>query len=314
MRQKKTTPLVSVVVPIYNSEKYLKTCLNSISAQTYKNLEIILVNDGSTDGSLCIALEFAQRDKRTKLISQVNSGVAAARQNGVAHAIGAYIIHADSDDELPLDALELLCDSAAIHNSDIVLGDYIIQKKLTKKIEHLKFTSSKEILLLEILTGHIHAGLWNKLIKRSLYNLASFEPEIDFTEDKLFLCRAISRSKSLTISHVNKPVYIYKIRAGSYTTKFTEKSLKDFIASTDIICSELNHIYDNDFLDHLKLKTEVIKIINTKTVPSKDILKKIYLDHRLSFSRRILVWLTANRIPSPLHFYKKLKAVISNIQ
>lgn len=307
-------PKVSIIVPVYNTAKFLEACLSSITDQSYKNIEIIIVNDGSTDDSLEICSKFAKQDNRVKLISQKNSGVAAARNKGFLHSTGDYIIHADSDDELPTDAIESLCSSALESNADIVIADYITQTKRTRKIVHINFTGDKNLLLRGILTGQIQGSLWNKLLKRSLYNLASFEPGLDFTEDKLFLCRAISRSSSLIISHVRKPVYIYKIRTGSYTTNFSEKSLKDFSASTEILCTELKHLYESDFLSHLKLQIEVLKIINTKSIPPKEILNKIYSDHRISFSRRLLVWLTTNRIPSPLLFYKKIKTAISYIK
>lgn len=314
MKAETTEPLISLIIPIYNTEKYLEECLFSISEQSYRNIEIILINDGSTDRSLDIASNFAKKDNRAILISQENSGVASARNNGIAHATGDYIIHADSDDVLPNNAIALLCESAILENSDIVLGDYIIEKKKKLKRINLNFNGDQNSLLTEILTGEQQGSLWNKLIRRSLYNLVIFEPGINFTEDKLFLARLLARANNIKISYINQPVYIYRHRSGSYTTTFSNKSLADISSTTDILCFELKHLYSSVFLEHLKRQIQVLKIINTNKAPNdRAILDEIYSDRMISLPRRILVWLTAHRLPSPLFIYKKAKAAINYI-
>jgi len=314
MTNQETEHLISIIIPIYNTKKYLEECLYSISAQSYRNIEIILVNDGSTDGSLEIAEKISNKDKRFKLISQKNSGVASARNNGVAHASGEYIIHADSDDILPTNAIAILYESAISENADIVLGDYIIKRKQSFEKIKLNFSGDHNTLLNSILTGEHQASLWNKLIRRSLYDLAKFEPGINFTEDKLFLSRLLARAKSIKISYVAKPVYIYRYRSGSYTTTFSKKSLNDLSATTEILCKELTQHYSAPLLDQLKTQTEALIIINTKKPPKEiSTLKKIYSAHYISFSRRLLVWLVAHKIPIPLTIYKKIKAAITYI-
>lgn len=116
-------PLVSVVVPVYNQERYVGKCLRSIIRQTHTRLEIIVVDDGSTDNSLKKARRFADCDKRICVLSQVNGGVALARKNGYLRATGNWIVFVDSDDYLPADSIESLLSVACSKNVDIVCGD-----------------------------------------------------------------------------------------------------------------------------------------------------------------------------------------------
>lgn len=118
-----SSPLISVIVPLYNQQRYIGKCLRSILGQTYRNLEVIVVNDGSTDNSQEIVLRYANRDKRIRVITQANSGVATARKNGYLKATGEWIVFVDSDDYLPVDSIESLLTVAWSKDVDIVCGD-----------------------------------------------------------------------------------------------------------------------------------------------------------------------------------------------
>uniref|UniRef100_UPI003864C4B3 glycosyltransferase family 2 protein n=1 Tax=Methanobrevibacter sp. TaxID=66852 RepID=UPI003864C4B3 len=112
---------VSVIIPVYNVEKYLKECLDSVCNQTLANIEIICVNDGSTDNSLAILNEYAQKDGRIKIISQENQGLGAARNRGLEDASADYVYFLDSDDYIELTTLEKLFNNAVSNSSDVVL-------------------------------------------------------------------------------------------------------------------------------------------------------------------------------------------------
>lgn len=116
----KNTPLVTIIIPVYNVEKYLRKCLDSVVGQTYTNLEIICVNDGSPDHSLEILEEYAARDNRIKIISQKNTGLSGARNTGLEHATGDYILFVDSDDWIDLDT----CEKALREDADVVFWSY----------------------------------------------------------------------------------------------------------------------------------------------------------------------------------------------
>ena len=113
---------VSVVVPIYNVAPYLETCLQSIAAQTLRDIEVVMVEDGSTDESPSIAEAFSERDPRFRLVRQANAGLGAARNTGIEHATGEFLVFADSDDAVPRDAYELMLSTLAETGSDFVTG------------------------------------------------------------------------------------------------------------------------------------------------------------------------------------------------
>ena len=116
-------PKVSIIVPVYNAEKYLGECVNSILNQTLSDFELILVDDGSTDGSPALCDRFASRDARVKVIHQANAGAAAARNHGIKAAQGEYIAFADSDDRIDADMYERMLDAAAANDCDLVICD-----------------------------------------------------------------------------------------------------------------------------------------------------------------------------------------------
>lgn len=126
--------LITIVVPIYNSSKYLCRCINSIINQTYQNLEIILVDDGSTDNSLDMCNKYADKDNRIKVIHKDNSGAAASRNVGINHAMGNYIAFVDSDDYIELDMYEKMINISKQYDCDIVMCDCYKENKNEKHI------------------------------------------------------------------------------------------------------------------------------------------------------------------------------------
>ena len=121
------SPLISIIVPVYNAEKYLAQCLDSLVGQTYKNIEIILVNDASEDGSLKILSEFAEKDNRIKIIDKANEGVSKARNAGMKEAAGEYIMFADSDDWIDECTCRAAADAAMRCNADVVMWSYVTE-------------------------------------------------------------------------------------------------------------------------------------------------------------------------------------------
>lgn len=126
--------MISIIVPVYNSEKYIDRCLDSILNQTYKDLEIVLVNDGSNDQSLKILENYALRDTRIKVVNQENKGVAAARNTGLDNATGDYILYVDSDDWIENNMVERMVELSA--NADIVFcgNDNAVSPESVKKL------------------------------------------------------------------------------------------------------------------------------------------------------------------------------------
>ena len=134
----KNSPLISIIIPVYNVEKFLRTCLDSIVNQTYKNIEVICVNDGSPDNSLSILNEYASRDRRVIVINQPNSGASAARNKGIEKASGEWLTFSDADDWWDLDACEKLVSIAHNDNPDVILFSYYREyNNRTIKREHI---------------------------------------------------------------------------------------------------------------------------------------------------------------------------------
>lgn len=183
------SPKVTVIVPVYNTESFLPTCAKSLMAQTLKELEIIFVDDGSTDSSGTQCDKYAEQDSRVRVIHKTNGGVASARQAGLDEATGEYVIWADSDDWVDLDMYEKMYQKAKERNADLVVCGY--RKEFsdgTGKSFSDYFSDSKKQSIVNFLNTKIGNSLFNKLFRRSLilqYNI-SFVPGINMGEDMLF--------------------------------------------------------------------------------------------------------------------------------
>ena len=223
--------IVSIIIPVYNCEKYIARCLNSLINQTYSNIEIILVNDGSNDKSEDIIKEFAKNDNRIKLYNQTNQGVSAARNTGLDKATGKYIMFVDADDYIELDMVEILikpilnentivfCDNTEIWSKSIDI------RKLFSNISQKK--SNKEIVLEEIASGR--AGLvCGKLFDRSIVaeNNIKFDTNVKVCEDQLFFLEVINHCEHFI--HIPKALYNYDRRnENSATIKYQENALEN---------------------------------------------------------------------------------------
>lgn len=225
-------PLVSVVVPIYNVEKYLHECLSTITSQTHRNLQIILINDGSTDSSLAIAKRFAKTDKRISVVTQKNSGLGAARNAGAALAKGKYLVFSDSDDIIPPKAYESMVDSLESSKSDFVTG-VIYRFNSTRKdtplwCRELHSKNRYGIGISDYLDGLVNVYAVNKLYSMKFWRANDmYYPEGVRYEDqepstKLFL----TASKFDVISN---EVYGYRVRDDQSSITQTKHLIKDVI-------------------------------------------------------------------------------------
>ncbi len=205
-------PTVSVIVPIYNTAKYLSDCIKSILNQTFSDIELILVNDGSTDNSIDICRKYSDIDHRIKIKEQCNQGVTIARKQGVKMAQGDYILFVDSDDTIPHDSIDALM-SATKDNVDIVIGS------LTE------FTFGQELDVvsyrIRCIMGNIFPGPFGKLFKRELFNdyVFNIPKEIVKGEDMLMNVRIAFNCKNY-IQMIPNIVYEYRRHEESCIAKF----------------------------------------------------------------------------------------------
>ena len=196
-------PLVSIIIPVYNVEKYLDKCLDSVVNQTYTNLEIILVDDGSPDRCPAICDEWKSRDSRIKVIHQPNGGLSRARNAGLKIATGEFIGFVDSDDWIEPDMYETLLSTMLETGADIVVcnfyceevnSDAFIQKPKSPVIE--RYTAEEALKLLISEKTFIHPVVWNKLFRKHLLTNLLF-PEDKIYEDNLWTPQAIGGANSI---------------------------------------------------------------------------------------------------------------------
>ena len=212
--------LISVIVPVYNMEKYLSKCLESILSQSYSNFELLLINDGSTDSSLSICGEYANKDKRIILMSQENSGQCIARNNALDKVSGEYIAFVDSDDEIKPDMFEVMLKAIENTKSDIALCSvsYNSGIRIENKViySQQKEFVGEEIIREYITTNHIITAPWNKIYHVSLFSGIRF-PDFRANEDACIAHELLGKAKKAVF--VKECLYVQNIRDGS-----TEKS------------------------------------------------------------------------------------------
>ncbi len=215
------TPLVSISVPIYNTEQHLRKCLDSLLNQTLKDIEIILVNDGSTDHSESICREYAEKDSRIQLINKENGGLASARQVALEFATGSYFCACDSDDWVEPDMYEKLYNRAIETGADFVMCDYWSEYPNGRQVvsTYDLNLSERNDLLGDALNGVFPCQIWNKLFLRSIFDKYRlfWEPGINLGEDYLMLLKMFS--KGVSVAYINAPLYHYRREIGgnSYT-------------------------------------------------------------------------------------------------
>ena len=217
--------LVSIIIPVYNVQEYLRKCLDSVINQTYKNLEIIIVNDGSTDNSFSICKEYAKKDPRIILLSQENRGLSNARNTGIKKISGNYIYFVDSDDWLRLDAIEESIALAIEYDADCVActpsKQYDENEQKEKTVIIKKYTGQEFAHLMTKPNG-LFCFAWGRLIKRDYTSKISF-PEGYTFEDIPVMPKLISSMK--TVIHTNQMLYFYRQRIGSLSkSRFSFKA------------------------------------------------------------------------------------------
>lgn len=211
-------PLISVVVPVYNVEKYLGCCIESIVGQTYKNLQIILVDDGSTDSSYQICMDYAKKDARIAVFQKENGGLASARNEGLRHINGEYVTFVDSDDRIEPDTYDAMY-NAAQSNPDCIVtcGRYNVDEQTGRKepvfkLESEQVWSRKEAIRRFLTWDCIDTSVCDKLFPAKLIENLEFLGGL-VSEDVLFTYPSLERAEGVV--HIGKCKYNYLQRSGS---------------------------------------------------------------------------------------------------
>lgn len=240
-----TLPLISIIIPMYNVEGFISECLDSVIAQTYKNIEIIIVDDGSTDNSHKIASSYLEKDNRIKIFQKQNGGLSDARNFGIEKSSGMFLFFLDSDDFLPAYAIEYLVDLIKKHRTKIAVGAHTIlkdSKKIYKGLgaEKEKLFESKNAIKEILLDREIDLSTWAKLYDKSLFTSVTFPVGKNF-EDTATTYKLFFQCDKIAVG--GNPVYFYRIRENSITTSidFSKKYL--LIENTKEMCKSITEKY-----------------------------------------------------------------------
>lgn len=261
--------LISVIMPIYNAEEYLHDSIGSILSQDIDNYELILINDGSTDGSLKVIKEYEKKYKNIRVLSRENKGILKSRLEGVEIAKGEYVLFVDADDALSKDALKTYSKYLEEKKYDIIRGNYelITDKGNVKKVEFDKIESiSKKDYKKEVyprfLTGPKFNSIWRTLIKKDILKLYA-DVKISMGEDQALMISILDKSKNILV--VPDMLYYYRINNMSTTNlKNISKKCKNY--------NELYSLYLNIIIPFFK------------KLKDKELLKKAYSRYLRDFN------------------------------
>lgn len=327
-RASKNKPLISIIVPIYNSELYLKDCIESIINQTYKKLEIILVNDGSKDNSGSICDDYAKKDDRIKVFHNKNYGVSYTRNFALSKACGEYIGFVDSDDYLDLNMYEILLNNILKTKSEISVCDVTRDKnklnngKNDKVIVYSQRDYIKKYFRINSQTCEYYPV--NKLYKKSILKNNMFPSMYHEGEDAIAVLKVVLKAKKIVYCQNN--LYYYRINQNSATAHFSNTDWELFNVWDDIV----NYIKNNNkeyldyailnrkrlnftFLMRMAINIEPKKLRNNKE--AKKLVKQLKNDEKyllnstIRIDRKILVFLFCRNY----YFISSFLYVIKNI-
>lgn len=226
--------LVSIIIPAYNSEKYLSQCLNSVIKQSYKDIEIIVINDGSTDGTRLICEKYKAKDARIVVINKNNGGISSARNTGVKNANGSYIMFLDSDDYLSSKCVEECVKLMMSQNVEMIKYSYwktkyCFRKKYNYATQSKIAISKKDyrkMIYENIFYSYDFSNVWTMFIKADIARKIEFQ-NYKIGEDFLYAIQCLLSCKSIYI--LNKPLYFYRIHSSSVTHAYSKQHINDEI-------------------------------------------------------------------------------------
>lgn len=314
--------LISIIVPVYNVEKFLNKCLDSISNQTYTNFECILINDGSTDNSFEICKIYEAQDNRFFVLTQNNSGPSIARNAGLDKAKGDYVAFVDSDDWIERNFLETQLADLIKYDGDIAICGFV--EKHCRNIKLLNREQAIRTLFYPVkksFSGYIH----NKIYKMELFNELRFKPEIQYLEDLELNYRIFNKCKKIVWT--NTPLYNYRDNEESITKQIglTPQAKTGIIALKEMYENEKNksikkNILENKITFCMGKAVSYLIIKNINCEEYRHLSKKIrehfifaLLSFNIKYSHKILLFLIAfNKDPSNHFFINMLRTRIVN--
>lgn len=297
--------LVSVIVPVYNSEKYLEECIESILNQTYTNIELLLVDDGSTDDSGIICKRYSKWDERVSYYYEENGGVSSARNNGLSNSKGKYVVFVDSDDVIGKRAIENLINM----NSSNCMPRMKLYAEKSGYYE-------REEYLQKIIKGDILGRCCGILFNRVLLEGLRFDEKTGYLEDTIFLFKYVMNNKLKTVyfcEHDDDVMYLYRQNPEGITGHlgYVLPRLKDIEYSLN----QLNEITYGKYKELLEVKKIALLEENFKLITDKQEIKRIFREIHLEkysgtvFKYKLFVWLYSGKHYMLIYLYYKLRKI-----
>lgn len=259
--------IVSIIVPIHNSELYLETCIRSLINQTYSDIEIILIINNSKDDSEKICNKYADSDKRIKIYIDNNRGVSNARNTGLKKANGKYIFFVDSDDWIETNTIEILVKNTC---KDELVG---IRKKDKKKYKKTEEIYRSQEMVKKILSGKQIGTVWLYLFEKEKINML-FDCETDYLEDTLFLLEYLKNVES--VKFINKKCYYYRINNNSITKGKSANRIISNIKAIDNTIKKIDEVTENKYIKTLVKRKNFMIIYELNKVINKQSFEEIH--------------------------------------
>lgn len=268
--------LVSIIVPVYNAEKYIDNCVTSVVNQTYSKWELLLIDDGSFDSSGMICDNYSRLNSRIRVVHQKNLGVSAARNRGIECAEGEYIAFLDVDDALPQESLKTLVNSLIDNNADVAMGITCGEK--WENHSSVEIWKGEDGIRYSLMDDPYTCAAWGKLYRRELIGETRFDREIKINEDSLFVFQIMCK-KPVCVC-VNKEIYQYIQVSGSASrSDFSEKYF-DILKVSDLKYKKIEEQFPqmHDLAKNMLLKARmnVLRILAVRTRDEyRDVEKKL---------------------------------------
>jgi len=282
---------ISIIVPVYNSAQYIGKCIESILYQSYKNYELLLINDGSTDDSLKIINKYSSTDDRIIVVNNTNKGILKTRIDGINRATGDYIMFVDSDDLLEPNALKVFINNNVM-KYDVIRSNYKTLKnnnyrliKEFNKKKEIEIELEKKDFFKDVLKTSKYNSVWRELIKKSIIEIDKFDLSVSMGDD--FLLNMIVYSKSKNILVIKESTYIYRINDKSITnTRNSNKCINNLIDIEkvyDFLFKYIDLLQSDSIVNKLFFKRYLKEInhylfIIIETIKEKEKVKKIIHD------------------------------------
>lgn len=309
-------PEISIIVPVFNTGKYLSNCLDSILGQTFSGFEVICVDDGSTDESADILAKYAKNNNRVKIITQNNAGLSEARNNGLEAASGKYVLFVDSDDSIHTRTLEITHALAERHTADVVSFSYVRIDHLYKDISQIdnskdtpyKLTNKPLFFCNKKGKWSISFTAWGKLFRSSIIKNRKFIPGIYFEDYPYIVC--LLKSQPTTIILQTK-LYNYTYNPSSITqTNVTPRKIQDYHIGLNYIYNEcfgskeFKFILRNIFPNILK---QQFNLILRSEERGKKVLWESFQNELVDLNRKKCIRLIGNKLRCYIMYRKLIK-------